>query len=87
MKLFKIFRRLSRGEAPPTKQLFQVGYIARSTRSHLPFIVSREILPVEQENIRFVRQLIRERAEVQQMLETKKTKELAACRRNAFSPH
>jgi PAS domain-containing protein len=68
MKSFKIFRRL--------RKLAQIGNIYRSTQSYLPFIVSREILPVEQENIRFVQQLIRERAEVQQMLEVKKTSEL-----------
>jgi PAS domain-containing protein len=68
MKSFKIFRR--------SKQLCQVGNIYRSTHSSLPFIVSREILPVEQENIQFIQQLIRERVEVQQMLEAKKMSEL-----------
>jgi hypothetical protein len=59
MKSFKIFRR--------SKQVLQFGNIYRSTRwrsfsaraSSLPFIVNREILPVEQENSQFVQQLIR----------------------------
>jgi PAS domain-containing protein len=68
MKSFKIFKR--------SKQLFQIGYIARSTRSHLPFIASREILPIEQENSQSIQQLIRERAEVQQMLEANKKSEI-----------
>jgi two-component system, chemotaxis family, CheB/CheR fusion protein len=65
MKSFKICRR--------SKQLVQAS---RSTQSYLPFIVSREILPVEQENIQFIQQLISERAELKQMLEAKKTSEL-----------
>jgi PAS domain-containing protein len=68
MKSFKILRQ--------SKQLVRVVNIARSTQSYLPFIVSREILPVEQENIRFVRQLIRERAEVQKMVEARKMSDL-----------
>jgi two-component system, chemotaxis family, CheB/CheR fusion protein len=68
MKSFKIFRQ--------SKQLFKGNNIYRSTQSYLPFIVSGEILPIEQENIQFVQQLVRERAELQQMLEVKKTSEL-----------
>jgi two-component system, chemotaxis family, CheB/CheR fusion protein len=68
MKSFKLLRQ--------SKQLVRVGNIDRSTQSYLPFIVSREILPVEQENIRFVRQLIRERAEVQKMVEARKMSDL-----------
>jgi PAS domain-containing protein len=68
MKSFKIFRR--------SNQLVRVGNIYRSTQSHLPFIVSREILPIEQENIKFIQQLISERANLKYMLEARKTSDL-----------
>jgi PAS domain-containing protein len=68
MKSFKVFRR--------SKQLLQVGNIYRSTQSYLPFVVSREILPFEQENIQFIQQLFRERTELKLMLDARKTSDL-----------